>query len=201
MLLILLHQVQRPCTGWALQVNSAHYPGFFGPAQACLDDQVIMMHLNQVQQSPWAGPQRAMPSSSALHRAGLDTTSLHSGSSVQLRSGLEILLRICRVVWPPLPTRNASASQYSKVAGTPGRPEYHLATERLDTSVSKEVHISYGNKLGIIDILVRTLRELIDKYYGITEHRMDNIKSVIETTRKWDGHNEQLGRDLGRTRI
>ena len=34
---------------------------------------------------------------------------------------------------------------------------------RLDTSVAKEEHISNGNKLGIIDRLVRTLRELIKK--------------------------------------
>jgi hypothetical protein len=31
---------------------------------------------------------------------------------------------------------------------------------RLDTSVAKEEHMSNGNKLGIIDRLVRTLREL-----------------------------------------
>ncbi len=34
---------------------------------------------------------------------------------------------------------------------------------RLDTSVVKEEHISNGNKSGIIDRLVRTLRELIEK--------------------------------------
>ena len=50
---------------------------------------------------------------------------------------------------------------------------------RLDTSVSKEEHISNGNKLGIIDRLVRTLRELIEKYFDITGHRTDNIKDVI----------------------
>ena len=50
---------------------------------------------------------------------------------------------------------------------------------RLDTSVSKEEHISNGNKLGIIDRLVRTLRELIEKYYDITGNRTDNIKDVI----------------------
>ena len=38
---------------------------------------------------------------------------------------------------------------------------------RLDTSVAKEEHISNGNKLGIIDRLVRTLRQLIDNYYII----------------------------------
>ena len=52
---------------------------------------------------------------------------------------------------------------------------------RLDTSVAKEEHISNGNKLGIIDRLVRTLRELIEKYYDITGHRTDNIKDVIAT--------------------
>ncbi len=46
----------------------------------------------------------------------------------------------------------------------------------LDTSVAKEEHISNGNKLGIIDRLVRTSRELIEKYYDITGHRTDNIK-------------------------
>jgi hypothetical protein len=52
---------------------------------------------------------------------------------------------------------------------------------RLDTSVAKEEHISNGNKLGIIDRLVRTLRELIEKYYDITGHRTDNIKDVIKS--------------------
>ena len=52
---------------------------------------------------------------------------------------------------------------------------------RLDTSVAKEEHISNGNKLGIIDRLVRTLRELIEKYFDITGHRTDNIKDVIAT--------------------
>ena len=52
---------------------------------------------------------------------------------------------------------------------------------RLDTSVSKEEHISNGNKLGIIDRLVRTLRELIDKYFDIAGHRTDNIKDVMSS--------------------
>ncbi len=51
----------------------------------------------------------------------------------------------------------------------------------LDTSVSKEDHISNGNKLGIIDRLVKTLRELIEKYYDITGHRTDNIKDVMKS--------------------
>ncbi len=49
---------------------------------------------------------------------------------------------------------------------------------RLDTSVAKEEHISNGNKLGIIDRLVRTLRELIEKYFDITGHNTDNIKML-----------------------
>ena len=52
---------------------------------------------------------------------------------------------------------------------------------RLDTNVSKEEHISNGNKLGIIDRLVRTLRELAEKYYDITGHRTDNINDVIKS--------------------
>ena len=52
---------------------------------------------------------------------------------------------------------------------------------RLDTSVAKEEHISNCNKLGIIDRLVRTLRELIEKYYDITGHRTDNIKDVMKS--------------------
>ena len=52
---------------------------------------------------------------------------------------------------------------------------------RLDTSVAKEEHISNGNKLGIIDRLVRTLRQLIDNYYVIAGHRTENIKDVIKS--------------------
>ena len=52
---------------------------------------------------------------------------------------------------------------------------------RLDTSVAKEEHISNGNKLGIIDRLVRTLRELIERYFDITGHRTDNIKDVMKS--------------------
>ena len=50
---------------------------------------------------------------------------------------------------------------------------------RLYTSVAKEEHISNGNKLGSIDRLVRTLRELIEFFCDITVHRTDNIKDVI----------------------
>ena len=52
---------------------------------------------------------------------------------------------------------------------------------RLDSSVSKLEHISGGNKLGIIDRLVRTLRELIERYFDITGHKMDSLKEVVAT--------------------
>jgi hypothetical protein len=51
----------------------------------------------------------------------------------------------------------------------------------LDSSVSKLEHISGGNKLGIIDRLVRTLRELIERYYDILGHKMDSLKDVVAT--------------------
>ena len=65
---------------------------------------------------------------------------------------------------------------------------------RLDTSVAKEEHISNGNKLGIIDRLVRTLRQLIDNYYVIAGHRTDNIKDVIKTV--IDTYNDSNNRGL-----
>ena len=51
---------------------------------------------------------------------------------------------------------------------------------RLDTSVAKEEHISNGNKLGIIDRFVRTLRQTTHRNnFNITGHRTDNIKDII----------------------
>ena len=52
---------------------------------------------------------------------------------------------------------------------------------RLDTSVAKQEHISGGNKLGIIDRLVRTLRELIERYYDVVGNKMDSLKDVVAT--------------------
>ncbi len=52
---------------------------------------------------------------------------------------------------------------------------------RSDTSVAKEEHISNGNKPGIIDRLVRALRDFIEKYDDISGHRTDNIKSITDT--------------------
>ena len=52
---------------------------------------------------------------------------------------------------------------------------------RLDASVAKTEHISNGDKLGIVDRLCRTLRELIERYYDVTGNRTDNLKSVIKS--------------------
>ena len=81
-------------------------------------------------------------------------------------------------------------NEVGKINGLTGDNEFSSAAIRkfcednnirLDTSVAKEEHISNGNKLGIIDRLVRTLRELIEKYYDVTGHRTDNIKDVIKS--------------------
>jgi hypothetical protein len=81
-------------------------------------------------------------------------------------------------------------NEVGKINGLTGDNEFSSAAIRkfcednnirLDTSVAKEEHISNGNKLGIIDRLVRTLRELIEKYYDITGNRTDNIKDVIKS--------------------
>ena len=56
---------------------------------------------------------------------------------------------------------------------------------RLDTSIAKEEHISsHGNKLGIIDRLVRTLKEMIEKYRSIVSKQTsfpEIIDKVINT--------------------
>lgn len=55
---------------------------------------------------------------------------------------------------------------------------------RLDTSVSSENHISNGNKLGIIDRLVRTLKSLMNKYRNIVDNRgtlQNMIDKVLDT--------------------
>ena len=81
-------------------------------------------------------------------------------------------------------------NEVGKINGLTGDNEFSSAAIRkfcednnirLDTSVAKEEHISNGNKLGIIDRLVRTLRELIEKYYDVTGYRTDNIKDVIKS--------------------
>ncbi len=77
---------------------------------------------------------------------------------------------------------------------------------RLDTSVAKEEHISNGNKLRIIDRLVRTLEELVDKYYDITGHRTDTIKDVMKSivdtyNNNVDTYNNNSHRTLGNTTL
>ena len=84
---------------------------------------------------------------------------------------------------------------------------------RLDASVSKTEHISNGDKLGIVDRICRTLRELIERYYEITGNRTDNfkhvVKSVVETyndndhrtikttpNKAWKDNNLQLAHHL-----
>ena len=52
---------------------------------------------------------------------------------------------------------------------------------RLDASVAKTEHISNGDKLGIVDKICRTLRELIERYYEIAGNRTDNLKSVVKS--------------------
>ena len=52
---------------------------------------------------------------------------------------------------------------------------------RLDASVAKTEHISNGDKLGIVDRICRTLRELIERYYDVTGNRTDNLKHVIKS--------------------
>ena len=52
---------------------------------------------------------------------------------------------------------------------------------RLDASVAKTELISNGDKLGILDRICRTLRELIERYYEITGNRTDNLKHVVKS--------------------
>ena len=53
---------------------------------------------------------------------------------------------------------------------------------RLDASVAKTEHISNGSKLGIVDRICRTLRELINRYYDITGNKKDNLKDVVQSS-------------------
>jgi len=55
---------------------------------------------------------------------------------------------------------------------------------RLDTSIAKDEHISHGNKLGIIDRLVRTLKEMIDKYRAVVSKQTsfpEMLDKIINT--------------------
>ena len=52
---------------------------------------------------------------------------------------------------------------------------------RLDSSISKTEHISNGDKLGVVDRICRTIRELMGRYYDVTGHKKDNLKDVLQS--------------------
>jgi hypothetical protein len=47
--------------------------------------------------------------------------------------------------------------------------------------MAKTEHISNGDKLGIVNRICRTLRELIERYYEITGNRTDRLKHVVKS--------------------
>jgi hypothetical protein len=59
---------------------------------------------------------------------------------------------------------------------------------RLDTSIAKDEHISaHGNKLGILDRLVRTLKDMIEKYRSVVSKQTsfsEVVDKVINTYNK-----------------
>ena len=84
---------------------------------------------------------------------------------------------------------------------------------RLDASIAKTEHISNGDKLGIVDRLCRTLRELIERYYDVVGNRTDNLKTVVKSAidtyndnehrsikttpnKAWNDHNLQVAKHL-----
>jgi hypothetical protein len=50
---------------------------------------------------------------------------------------------------------------------------------KIDTSIAKDEHISQGNKIGIlvIDRLVRTLKEMIDRYLWLKMQRVSPVRN------------------------
>jgi hypothetical protein len=50
---------------------------------------------------------------------------------------------------------------------------------KIDTSIAKDEHISQGNKLGIIDRLVRTLKEMIDRY-RISVSKQNSFSTILD---------------------
>jgi DNA-binding MltR family transcriptional regulator len=67
---------------------------------------------------------------------------------------------------------------------------------RVDTSIARDEHISQGNKLGILDRLVRTLKEMIGKYRTIIGKQgsfSDILDKVIYT------YNNQVHRTIKAT--
>ncbi len=66
---------------------------------------------------------------------------------------------------------------------------------RLDISVAKEEHISNDNNLEITNILVRTFREVIEKYFDFSGQITDDIKDVMKTI--IETYNNNSHRTLG----
>ena len=67
---------------------------------------------------------------------------------------------------------------------------------RLDTSIAKDEHITKGgNKLGIIDRLVRTLKEMIDKYRAVVS-KQTSFPEILE---KVNTYNNQPHRTIKST--
>ncbi len=50
---------------------------------------------------------------------------------------------------------------------------------KIDTSMAKDEHISQGNILGIIDRLVRTLKEMIDRYW-IAVSKQTSLSTILD---------------------
>ncbi len=50
---------------------------------------------------------------------------------------------------------------------------------KIDTSITKDEHISQGNKLGIIDRWVRTLKEMIDRY-RIAVSKQTSFSTILD---------------------
>ena len=61
---------------------------------------------------------------------------------------------------------------------------------RLDSSVAKTEHISKGDKLGVVDRICRTIRELMGRYYDVTGHKKDNLKDVLQSVVDTYNNNE-----------
>jgi hypothetical protein len=72
-------------------------------------------------------------------------------------------------------------------------PHNSCGDNRLDTSVASEEHISDGNKLGIIDRLVRTLREPHRKI--IWYHRDRDLAAAASQSRGSTEHTTGLRTD------
>jgi hypothetical protein len=68
---------------------------------------------------------------------------------------------------------------------------------RSDTSVSKEDHLSKGNKLGIIDRLVTTLREWWKEWWNWFNiwKTFTTLRELIEN-KLWYGHRQDIEQDV-----